>query len=346
MSLLQTTPAQPLRERTLTAQLMPLVSDLAAHRYAIYWSDFLLCIAIFWASFCTIAYRAAAFDALAVAMFIVAVLALYRASCFMHEIVHLPRSALTGFRWAWDLLCGIPMLLPSYFYASHVDHHAALTYGTDRDPEYLPLLHESKASMAMLVAGTLIAPLTLWLRFAVITPLAWCIPALRALVDARFSSVTLHPHYRAEVARLLRPRLQARIAELLTTLWVWGCTASVAAGIVPLSSVLAFLSVVMTVLLMNMARTALTHHYQHDGAPLTHAQQIADSVTWGGGGVLVELFAPLGLRYHALHHLFPYLPYHALPQAHARLMAAGAIAHDYQTTDRSRAAPAGTASRT
>jgi fatty acid desaturase len=30
---------------------------------------------------------------------------------------------------------------------------------------------------------------------------------------------------------------------------------------------------------------------------------------------------PVGLRYHALHHLFPFLPYHNLGKAHARLMA-------------------------
>jgi fatty acid desaturase len=33
-----------------------------------------------------------------------------------------------------------------------------------------------------------------------------------------------------------------------------------------------------------------------------------------------ELWAPVGLRYHALHHLFPSLPYHNLGKAHRRLM--------------------------
>lgn len=33
-----------------------------------------------------------------------------------------------------------------------------------------------------------------------------------------------------------------------------------------------------------------------------------------------EFWAPLGLRYHALHHLLPMMPYHSLSEAHARLM--------------------------
>jgi hypothetical protein len=38
--------------------------------------------------------------------------------------------------------------------------------------------------------------------------------------------------------------------------------------------------------------------------------------------VLIEIWAPLGLRYHGLHHLFPAIPYHALGAVHRRLVRA------------------------
>ena len=39
------------------------------------------------------------------------------------------------------------------------------------------------------------------------------------------------------------------------------------------------------------------------------------------GNPLTELVYPVGLRYHALHHMFPSLPYHNLGIANRRLMA-------------------------
>jgi len=47
--------------------------------------------------------------------------------------------------------------------------------------------------------------------------------------------------------------------------------------------------------------------------------QVLDSVTVPGAW-WTELWAPVGLRYHALHHYLPDLPYHRLGAAHRRLM--------------------------
>jgi fatty acid desaturase len=52
---------------------------------------------------------------------------------------------------------------------------------------------------------------------------------------------------------------------------------------------------------------------------MSFAEQVRDSNDYPG--VLAELWAPVGLRFHAMHHLFPQLPYHALPEARRRVLA-------------------------
>ena len=61
------------------------------------------------------------------------------------------------------------------------------------------------------------------------------------------------------------------------------------------------------------------HGYEnHTGTPMTRAEQLLDSIDTPGGP-WTELWAPVGLRYHALHHEFPGIPYHNLPAAYRRL---------------------------
>ena len=38
------------------------------------------------------------------------------------------------------------------------------------------------------------------------------------------------------------------------------------------------------------------------------------------GGILIDLLYNTGLRYHALHHYLPQIPYHNLPKAHRILV--------------------------
>lgn len=54
---------------------------------------------------------------------------------------------------------------------------------------------------------------------------------------------------------------------------------------------------------------------------MTVTAQYLDSVNVPPPAMLSPLWAPVGLRYHALHHLLPSMPYHALGEAHRRLSA-------------------------
>jgi fatty acid desaturase len=52
---------------------------------------------------------------------------------------------------------------------------------------------------------------------------------------------------------------------------------------------------------------------------MTVTAQYLDSVNVPPPAPLSMLWAPVGLRYHALHHLMPSMPYHSLGEAHRRL---------------------------
>lgn len=54
---------------------------------------------------------------------------------------------------------------------------------------------------------------------------------------------------------------------------------------------------------------------------MSHEDQLLDSTDIVGDSICTEALCPVGTRYHALHHLFPAMPYHNLQEAHLRLRA-------------------------
>jgi fatty acid desaturase len=73
------------------------------------------------------------------------------------------------------------------------------------------------------------------------------------------------------------------------------------------------------VALINQVRTLVAHLWENEGEVMTVTAQYLDSVNVPPPALLPALWAPIGLRYHALHHLLPGVPYHALGEAHRRL---------------------------
>jgi fatty acid desaturase len=71
---------------------------------------------------------------------------------------------------------------------------------------------------------------------------------------------------------------------------------------------------------LNWVRNLGAHRYGNRGERMSHTDQFGDSINITGQTWLTVLMFPVGLRYHALHHLMPMLPYHNLGKAHQRLM--------------------------
>lgn len=294
-----------------------LTRDIAEARPAIFWTDMLISAAVGYAALAGAILLDNGWAALAAGL--VSALALYRALLFIHELTHIHRDALPGFRFGWNLLIGIPLLTPSFMYEGvHTLHHARTRYGTIEDPEYLPLGHMKPSSLPTFALLAILLPPGLLLRSAVLVPLGAIFPPLRKLVWERASALSINPAFRRREPEGAFARM-VFWQELGASVWAIALVAaSFAWGWRPLLIALAVVSVTAV---LNQIRTLVAHLWVNEGDPMTVTAQFLDSVNVPPPGPIAELWAPVGLRYHATHHLLPSVPYHSLAEAHRRITA-------------------------
>jgi fatty acid desaturase len=309
------------------AEARALVGDLQKPNALIYWSDFL----------CSIMGGHLAFHAMyflprwipesawlwpAMALAYIACVVLYmRSVMFIHELVHLPKDGFKAFRFVWNALCGIFLLAPSFLYYPHVDHHRRKHYGTEQDGEYLSLSHHGPWLIVGFILQALIIPFLGIARFLIISPICWVVPGARQFFHRHASTMLVDPFYKRDD---LTPRIYRIILlqEALCFAWcvwflirggimrgewidpIWGIGYAVAVGL----------------LLVNEVRTLGAHRWTGTGQEMSFEEQLLDTVNYPHAPWFSELWGPVGTRYHALHHLFPSMPYHNLGKAHARLM--------------------------
>lgn len=311
-------PPKSQSEAAFIRQAHDIVRDLMPHRESIYWCDFLGSMALgLLGLYFYIAGPLVSWPALA--GFLVAGFMLYRASIFTHELAHMAPSRYRAFRFAWNLLFGIPFLMPSFFYTDHRVHHVNQLYGTPGDAEYYP--YATMSVRSILLGGLMIflVPLMLVARFSLLTIGSLLSPRIRTWTWQKASSLgNMNPRY---------VRALADADERFAQLWQEAaCFAVVAtligmtiAGIVSWQALAKIYTVYLLVTFVNQLRVFAAHHYGDNPEPMPFLEQMLDSTTIPGGP-WSALWAPLGMRYHALHHLFPAMPYHAMGAAHRRLV--------------------------
>lgn len=292
-----------------------LTRDINTARQEIYWPDMIGSALLGYATLAGAILVETTWQAIALG--VVSVFALYRALLFIHEITHLHRDALPGFRTAWNLLVGIPMLTPSLMYESvHTLHHARTKYGTVEDPEYMPLALMKPWTLPLFVLVAALAPLAVLLRWGVIAPLGLIFPSMRRAAWERFSSLSINPSFRRRPAEG-KERRWFLFQQIGASVWaIFLMTTPFWLGWRPLA--IAFV-IAAAVAVFNQLRTLVAHLWENDGESMTVTAQYLDSVNVPS--FIAGIWAPVGLRYHAVHHLIPSMPYHSLHEAHKRISA-------------------------
>jgi fatty acid desaturase len=225
-----------------------------------------------------------------------------------------------AFKVAWNVLVGTFTLTPSPFFTRHHrDHHSQRMYGTPEDPEYVANVLEGGNWRSALGYGLfmLVFPLLVFLRF-LLAPLTFLHPRLRQWTLEHASSLTLNLRYRRHLTPFDRRAITA--VEALCFVRAAAIPLSVYAGLAPPSRIPLLYLLGLTTFVMNQMRQLADHHFAGDGSPADVESHILDSCNFTGRDPFTWLFFPFSIRFHALHHLFPSLPYHNLEAAHAHLV--------------------------
>ncbi len=262
----------------------------------------------------------------------ISALCMFRATVFLHEAYHLGKH-LRGFVWWYNLLHGFTHKLPFYCYTPHRYHHLPETYGTINDPEYEAL------STKPLWYSLFVAPCGVMAILPVFMLVRWGImPAIlpfigtkaRDAIYARASTLAMNPSYVRPVPSVSERRAwygEDMGCLIYSVAWGW----LIYVKLLPWQSVGIWYAVFYLVAVLNYYRVLISHRYFTELNATTHKQQVLDSGTllWSP---LNSWLYPVGLRYHALHHMFPQIPYHHMGEAHKWLMLTLPPDHPYRLT--------------
>jgi fatty acid desaturase len=169
------------------------------------------------------------------------------------------------------------------------------------------------------MAQIFLQPIFTVFRFVVVTPISFLHPKLRQWTLNNYSTFA----FVLPCPRVIPKNAPRKFwAFMDIACWIRGTLifALVFVGANPWYRIPQIYCLAILPLTLHYTRSLTAHFYLSDGKKQSFEGQLMDSIDIRGN-LFTELLYPIGLRYHALHHLFPSMPYHNLGEAHRRLMA-------------------------
>ena len=315
---------------TITSDLSPLdrkeiaslLKPFQSLNKGIYWADMLISVSIGWGAF----YIMYISNNLFVEMvsYLVAVFAFLRAIGFIHEISHQSKGRyatfMRAFRRVWNVIVGVPFMISSPFYSCHLVHHSVNTFGTKEDPQYLHVKGHPGKAIGFVLIQAISSCIMLPLRTLILVPLSLIIKPLRIKIEEKMSSIA-EPHYTAKFSDDDKKTLL--LNDVQSSMFWWAVLYLAYTGILPVVTLIMFMAIIFGVMFVNAYRILGEHTYdpeQYSAEKNSSLREFINSYNYNKGGLLIELLYNTGLRYHALHHYLPQIPYHNLPAAHRLLV--------------------------
>jgi len=145
------------------------------------------------------------------------------------------------------------------------------------------------------------------------------VPPLRRWAVGKTSTLAINQAYTRK-APTGRDAKRWLIQEIACGAFAIAFVGSTLLGVLPWHVLAYWYVMSAAVLVINHIRTLAAHRYENYGAErMNGVSQLLDSVNLSSPWTI--LIAPVGLRFHALHHMAPAIPYHQLGRLHRRLIA-------------------------
>lgn len=174
--------------------------------------------------------------------------------------------------------------------------------------------------MILYLLLSFILPAIFIIRFLFLVPLSYLIPSLRKILWERLSALIINPNYKRQKDSIRHDK-NWQIQEFSAFIFSATVLICIMLNILDYKILILWYAIGMIIVFLNALRTLSAHAYRNpNGQKMNFIEQYLDSVDINNNSLISELWAPVGLRYHATHHLFMNLPYHNLAEAQRRLV--------------------------